>query len=687
MEGAATEKQKVRELKRYTRDLLRDHELLEQKLKTAEGEVTRLQEAEAELRASAEGGYSSNSALFEELVFTRERAQQAEVSAARLKTMLAMAFELRGVDVARTRASAAIDLEAALESLRKRAKGEVVGSTRRIENDSSDECEALVVAVERAADECRRTWRRRRKVLRNGDGVSRRLVKALEDLLSHRVVDVSYEALLFESASACAVASEWRAKDDEDDDFSKETTKRLEERVLLCVAKATEARNPQWLESIGWGRGRMLLLELLNRNVFGFALEALCIEHRRKSAGPAVAHYAHGATLLDLHRASRVVRALDKLASSQMLQQRQPVFSLAHPIGRATIFQRDEVGDGTTFCPPPSALAALRRRGAKSAVSCALDGQPWRKARVEPRRSLGSLLRTNSVDRRVRLRDGPEDHVVCWQWQSQSDRLRWSVVHQDPRLDEDEDNGGAEESKSFDADDDAGDETDDEGDEGKRTRRWGGDLAQPEDLDDLEDDVVVDDTATVYSTPPRDLTSSRRRRMRKRHDEIFEPISVKVPDVIQASECVVGAEKGLGPVHECWALVPAWARVKLRCELVAKRPLVRARTARFRVVAIRASTFFEESLVEAAKTAEQAAWAVAEETRDQPPADAADFAAKLQLDAPAARVLFRDLQRSIQLRSMHKISGPLCFPDDDDDPVIRASGGDCRGSANDAFIF
>lgn len=288
------------------------------------------------------------------------------------------------------------------------------------------------------------------------------------------------------------------------------------------------------------------------------------------------------------------------------------------------------------------------------------------------------------------MRDGPEDHVVCWQWQSKSDRLRWSVVHQDPRLDE-EGEELAEESKSFDdggGRDDDTDDGDDDDDRVRRARRWGGDLAQPEDLDELEDDVVVDDTATVYSTPPREMTSSwRRRRTRRMNQQIFEPLSTeRVPEVIQASECVVGAEKELGPVHECWALVPAWARVKLRCELVAKRPLVRARTARFRVVAIRASTFFDQSLTDAAKTTEQAAWLVAEETRDQPPDDSADFAANLQLDAPGAKTLFSDLQRSIQLRSANNVNGLLCFQDDDD-LTSREDGTKNSRNAHRTFVF
>lgn len=667
-EERMSEKQKVRELKRYTRELIKDHDALAQKFAAAQLEVARLQaEAEAvEERAavseadkitSKPASTGSSSYLFGELIRVRERAQHAEVEAARLKVMLAMAHELRAVDVARTRAAISRALTAAIANLKQHAEGGFRHEKPRLTDLDlvAVEREAMTVAVETAADEARRTWRRRKKLLGNSDGVSRRLVRALEAVLLHCAH--SYDAFLLEAAAATAVAAEWRRRLPEDQPAHR---KRLEECVLLCVAKATEVSIPGWLECVGWGRGRLALVELLNRCAAAFAIEALCLEmthtNEKRSAGPVVAHYAHGALLLDIARVGRVVAALDKLEAVAK-------FALAHACKRcAALAELDErvlvrraktpphklsADDACLSVPSPPALAALRRRGVKSAIGVALEGQAWRKARVEPRRSLGSLWEKSSsvgyAERPVRLRDGCDDHVVCWQWQSRSDRLRWSLSFDNaspdrPELEAPEqvDERTNDEEDDTDVGSDAPEDDDNRG--SLSMSRWGGALAQPEDLEDLDDidnDDDIGSAPTANVTPPRDNI----------HGKLLPTIE-SVPDNVLASECVIGAEKELGPVRETWAIVPAHARVSLRCDLVASRPLVRARTARFRVVAIRASTFFQSCLVQAAVSAEDALWSVANETR-APPSDAADFAARCQLE-PQAKRRYGDLQRILQ---------------------------------------
>lgn len=685
-EEQLSEKRKVRELKRYTRELIKDHDALAQKFAAAQLEVARLQaEAEAaEERAAEEraavskndksmskpAGSGSSSYLFGELIRVRERAQHAEVEAARLKVMLAMAHELRGVDVARTRAAASHALAAAIANLKRHAEGGIRHEKpRHVDLDlAALEREAMTVAVETAADEARRTWRRRQKFLGNGDGVSRRLVRALEAVLLHCAH--SYDAFLLKAAAATAVAAEWRRWLPED---QPERRKRLEERVLLCVAKATEVSIPGWLERVGWGRGRLTLVELLNRCAAAFAIEALCIEmtkaDEKRSAGPVVAHYAHGAVLLDIARVGRIVAALDKLEAVAK-------FALTHACKRCaalaelddrvlarrakTPVHKGDADDARQSVPSPPALAALRRRGVKSAIGVALEGQAWRRARVEPRRSFGTLWEKSSsvgyAERPVRLRDGCDDHVVCWQWQSRSDRLRWSLSFENASADhpvleplEHVDDCTHDEEDAIDVGSDA-DEDDNDG-PSLLMSRWGGALAEPEDLEDFDDrdndDDDIGSAAMANVTPPRDNF----------HGRLLQTFE-SVPYNVLASECVIGAEKELGPVRETWAIVPAYARVSLRCDLVASRPLVRARTARFRVVAIRASTFFQDCLVQAAASAEDALWSIANETR-APPTDAADFAARCQLDPQAMR-RYDNLQRVLQRSALCQSSRPPC---------------------------
>ena len=131
--------QKAKELKKYTRELLKDHEALRASLKAAEAlasernaEVERLTAAQAaaaaaERVAEDEGAGAPNNYLFGELCRVRERATASQVEARRLSRKLGMAEDLRAVDVARARAATSRALAEALASLRRRSSAEAPG--------------------------------------------------------------------------------------------------------------------------------------------------------------------------------------------------------------------------------------------------------------------------------------------------------------------------------------------------------------------------------------------------------------------------------------------------------------------------------------------------------------------------------------------------------------------------------
>ena len=736
--------EKTKELKRYTRELLRDHQALEQSLAEAEAvaearaeEVKRLQEeAKKQLEEQQQKSAvpsSSGSVLFGELTRQRDRAYAAEVEAQRLKVMLEMARELRSVDIARTKAASSRALFAAMANLRKRQDRASL-RTPGEEGDAEflelfhDELDAeeqkkrklledealarrerglLVDAVEAACQEVVELFRRKPRPLHNTDGSARRLVTALEEAASHRVdhkrrtkVD-PYASFVLQAASA---AARLRLK------------KKAEDAVLVCIAKAKEARIPAWMKRIGWGVGRAALLELLNRGVANVAFRAMTLEinddsestttesdvdhierlmlvygggQKKKNAvtvaGPAVATYRPGAVFLNPTCSRRIVRALyDVEVQSKVL------FSFSHLNDKSKRFLDDDkrslgfqanfrtffdgavnlvaCGGGTDdslhrvpsdddnfetkealddddddddaydaldrvsnkpqqqqgvdifdVAPGPTMLAALRRRGVKSAATAALDLTPWRKANIEPPR-LWSKKR-GSLERRIKLREGPVPHVVCYQWQSLSQKLKWSLVFDRgsaPGL-----NNEASPSRrrrnsptmpttpehdepQADLQDNS-DESVAGGDHGMDiARRWGGELAIPDDDSD-EASVAVTSVASSRMS-----------------------MAFKAPETWSPAELVPGADKTLGPVREAWCVVPPGARVSLRCDLVAGRPLVRARHARYRLNAIRADDFFD-NLRDVADLADLVGWHVAKDHTTFPPADAADFCAKKQL--------------------------------------------------------
>ena len=112
--------------------------------------------------------------------------------------------------------------------------------------------------------------------------------------------------------------------------------------------------------------------------------------------------------------------------------------------------------------------------------------------------------------------------------------------------------------------------------------------------------------------------------------------------VWSAPDHVAGADRDLGPVRESWAVVRGDADVALVCRLAPqRRPLVRARSARFRVAALDATRFHARGLAAAAAAASDAGWRVVDGGRD----DAASHAAAKQLANAAA---FLDVERAVE---------------------------------------
>ena len=128
--------------------------------------------------------------------------------------------------------------------------------------------------------------------------------------------------------------------------------------------------------------------------------------------------------------------------------------------------------------------------------------------------------------------------------------------------------------------------------------------------------------------------------IRHRADAVTKTgISTKV---WSAPDHVAGADRDLGPVRESWAVVRGDADVALVCRLAPqRRPLVRARSARFRVAALDATRFRARGLAAAAASASDAGWRVVDGGRD----DAASHAAAKQLANAAA---FLDVERAVE---------------------------------------
>ena len=155
--------------------------------------------------------------LFGELCRVRERANKSEVEAQALERKLSMAEELRSVDVARARAASSRALAEALAALRRRAardggddgadadaaaeRDEAQTWDRRAEGWAYERNQRLA-RLEAACDEARRAWRG--EPYRNGDGVARRVVAAVEACLAHRAA-AGYAAFLLEVRHAASM--------------------------------------------------------------------------------------------------------------------------------------------------------------------------------------------------------------------------------------------------------------------------------------------------------------------------------------------------------------------------------------------------------------------------------------------------------------------------------------------------
>ena len=96
-----------------------------------------------------------------------------------------------------------------------------------------------------------------------------------------------------QAGAATAVAAA-RAKDGQ-------ATRGAREAAMRAVARAQDARLGRWLGRVGWGRGRLALIELLNGGALAASLAALAVEEepQLKPAEHAVAHYGAGALFAD----------------------------------------------------------------------------------------------------------------------------------------------------------------------------------------------------------------------------------------------------------------------------------------------------------------------------------------------------------------------------------------------------
>ena len=231
--------------------------------------------------------------LFGELCRVRERAAKSEVEAQALERKLSMAEDLRGVDVARARAASSRALAEALAALRRRAardggddgadadaaaeRDEAQTWDRRAEGWAYERNQRLA-RLEAACDEARRAWRG--EPYRNGDGVARRVVAAVEACLAHRAA-AGYAAFLLEvrhavstrrlhrrvdgvlgvprhrggaipggkpkktQAGAATAVAAARAQDGQ-------ATRGAREAAMRAVARAQDARLGRWLGRVGW---------------------------------------------------------------------------------------------------------------------------------------------------------------------------------------------------------------------------------------------------------------------------------------------------------------------------------------------------------------------------------------------------------------------------------------------------
>ena len=156
--------------------------------------------------------------LFGELCRVRERANKSEVEAQALERKLSMAEELRSVDVARARAASSRALAEALAALRRRAARDGGGDDGADADAAAERDEAQtwdrraegwayernqrLARLEAACDDARRAWRG--EPYRNGDGVARRVVAAVEACLAHRAA-AGYAAFLLEVRHAASM--------------------------------------------------------------------------------------------------------------------------------------------------------------------------------------------------------------------------------------------------------------------------------------------------------------------------------------------------------------------------------------------------------------------------------------------------------------------------------------------------
>ena len=415
-------KEKLRQLRQYTRDLLKEKEALEQRLSSAEQVALerRLSSAAAERPPPGDDRDSAlaSTELYGECRRASERASAAEDEARRSARMLEVARASKSVDVAARRRSSARILAAALLGRRGASAAAAPAASAEAAVGRAKDRERLLADLETAAAEVSAAAAMRtaledgRFALRfsNARGDARRFAAALEACLEHGARGC-YGDYLAGAASAASIAA--------DTGRHVEIARALE-RVHVACSRGTVAKPlvRPWHARCRWGVGRLRLFELFNHGAALPALAALAAYDdarddggdddaapgRVSVAGAIGARHTHdrGAVVRDAAGRRRLLAALGGACGA--------TFDLRHVAVATADLEDGDPGDAMG----PATLAHLRHAGFRSPASLLLERAPWAPARV-----VGGVFQA-SAD----LTDSfSEDHVVCWQWQTRSQRL------------------------------------------------------------------------------------------------------------------------------------------------------------------------------------------------------------------------------------------------------------------------
>ena len=335
--------------------------------------------------------------LFGELAACATSRARAASSAPKLRKALSMAEELRSVDVARgPRSASSRALAEALAALRRRAArdggGDDADADAAAERDEAQtwdrraegwayERNQRLARLEAACDDARRAWRG--EPYRNGDGVARRVVAAVEACLAHRAA-AGYAAFLLEVRHAASMRRLHRRGDGVAsrstpsrgaEDASKKTqagaatavaaarakdgqaARGAREAAMRAVARARDARLGRWLGRVGWYCPGVLSFVPPAADAIAATRTPSCpLSTTRRHRRDGRAHRGRGRlALIELLNGGALAASLAALAVEEEPQLKPAEHAVAH------------YGAGALFADP-------RRRGGVLASSGRVDG-------------------------------------------------------------------------------------------------------------------------------------------------------------------------------------------------------------------------------------------------------------------------------------------------------------------------